>query len=72
MPDNIKLQNLRKFKVRINCITNTFEELSNFVRTSEDVQDRDECIAAANRMFVNLCEIQELLEQDIMLTELIT
>ena len=72
MPDNVKLKDLKKCKSHVDDIAERFDVLSNLVQTSEEVQDRDKCIAAANRIIVDLNEIREMLEQNIMIVELTT
>lgn len=76
MPDNVKLKDLKKCKAHIGDIAERFETLSNLIQTAEEVaveiKDRDKCIAAANRIIVDLNEIREMLEQNIMIVELTT
>ena len=72
MSDNAKLKDLKKCKSHVGDIAERFDTLANLIQTSDEVQDRDKCIAAANRIIVDLNEICELLEQDIMIVELIT
>jgi len=72
MPDNVKLKDLKKCKSHVGDIAERFETLSNLIQTAEEVKDRDKCIAAANRIIVDLNEIREMLEQNIMIVELTT
>ena len=72
MPNNVKLKDLNKCKAHIGDIAERFDVLTNLIQTAEEVKDRDKCIAAANRITVNLNEIRELLEQNIMIAELTT
>ena len=72
MSDNVKLKDLKKCRGHVSDIADSFGKLSNLLQTAEEVQDRDECIAAANRITVDLNEIREMLEQDIMIVELTT
>lgn len=72
MPDKVKLKDLKKCKSHVDDIAERFDVLANLVQTSEEVQDRDKCIAAANRIIVDLNEIREMLEQNIMIVELTT
>jgi len=72
MPDNVKLKDLKKCKSRVGDIAERFDTLSNLIQTAEEVKDRDKCIAAANRIIVDLNEIREMLEQNIMIVELTT
>ena len=72
MPDNVKLKDLKKCKSHIGDIAERFDVLANLIQTSEEVKDKDNCIAAANRIIVDLNEIREMLEQNIMIVELTT
>ena len=72
MPDNVKLKDLKKCKAHVGDIAERFDVLANLIQTSEEVKDRDNCIAAANRIIVDLNEIREMLEQNIMIVELTT
>lgn len=72
MPDNVKLKDLKKCKSHVGDIAERFDVLANLIQTSEEVKDRDKCIAAANRIIVDLNEIREMLEQNIMIVELTT
>ena len=72
MPDNVKLKDLKKCKSHVGDIAERFDVLANLIQTSEEVKDRDNCIAAANRIIVDLNEIREMLEQNIMIVELTT
>ena len=58
--------------VFVGDIAERFDVLANLIQTSEEVKDRDNCIAAANRIIVDLNEIREMLEQNIMIVELTT
>ena len=72
MSDNVKLKDLKKCKARVGDIIDRFEELSTALITTDKIQDKDKCVAAANRITVELSEIREMLEQDIMIVELTT
>ena len=72
MPDNVKLKDLKKCKSHVGDIAERFDVLANLIQTSEEVKDKDNCIAAANRIIVDLNEIREMLEQNIMIVELTT
>ena len=72
MSDNVKIKDLKKCKARVGDIADRFEELMNALLTSDEVQDKDKCTAAASRISVELSEIREMLEQDIMIAELTT
>lgn len=72
MPNNVQLKDLKKCKAHVDDITERFGVLSDLIKTSEEVQDKDKCIAAANRIIVGLNEIRELLEQNAMIVELTT
>ena len=72
MSDNVKLKDLKKCKARVGDVIDRFEEIANALLTSDVIHDKDKCVAAANRITVELSEIREMLEQDIMIAELTT
>lgn len=72
MPDNVQLKDLKKCKAHVDDIAERFGVLQDLIKTSDEVQDKDKCITATNRIIVDLNEIRELLEQNVMIVELTT
>jgi len=70
MASKYRLNELQNCLDSIETVSNTFGRMAKMLEESDEVQDKESCIEATDRITVNLNEIKQMLQEDIMLEEL--
>lgn len=70
MASKYRLNQLQNCLESIQDVSNTFGRMAKMLEESDEVQDKDVCIEASDRITVELNEMKKMLQEDIMLEEL--
>lgn len=70
MASKYRLNQLQNCLESIQDVSNTFGRMAKMLEKSDEVQDKDVCIEASDRITVELNEMKKMLQEDIMLEEL--
>lgn len=70
MASKYRLNELHNCLDSIQDVSNTFGRMARMLEESDEVQDKDVCIEASDRITVELNELKKMLQEDIMIEEL--
>ena len=70
MASKYRLNQLQNCLESIQDVSNTFGRMAKMLEESDEVQDKDVCIEASDRITVELNEMKKMLQEDIILEEL--
>ena len=70
MASKYRLNQLQNCLESIQDVSNTFGRMAKMLEKSDEVQDKDVCIEASDRITVELNEMKKMLQEDIILEEL--
>ena len=70
MASKYRLNQLQNCLESIQDVSNTFGRIAKMLEESDEVQDKDVCIEASDRITVELNEMKKMLQEDIILEEL--
>lgn len=70
MASKYRLKQLQNCLENIQGVSNTFGRLAKMIEESDEVQDKNLCIEASDRITVELNELKKMLQEDIMIEEL--
>ena len=70
MASKYRLNQLQNCLESIQDVSNTFGSMAKMLEESDEVQDKDVCIEASDRITVELNDMKKMLQEDIMLEEL--
>ena len=70
MASKYRLNQLQNCLESIQDVSNTFGRMAKMLEESDEVQDKDVCIEASDRITVELNDMKKMLQEDIMLEEL--
>ena len=70
MANKHRLHDIEKCQESINDVYSVFTRMANMLKESDEVQDKEECLAASDRIIVGLNEMKMMLQEEHMIEEL--
>ena len=70
MANKYKLNQLQNCLGNIQTVSNSFGRMAKMLEETDEVQDKNVCIEASDRITVKLNELKKMLQENIMLEEL--